>query len=416
MGMSIPEQADFSAEQSTESPDVIEQLYAERDAVGGTSEYLTDLALQYETTPEYAVNMLQLKRMANFATNPNNESSFPARYTDAFYRGEVLGFRVSESIVGDKWPDQSYKLFGKNMTDSLRQLRVKAEVTIDELGRKATHPETLQMMADLLMGELDHADVEKMPQILDEFMLQWADEMSDDEGVQAYALVGFRHVVMQLAADQEAARKKKEKEKKPVSQPLVEAGDFYDIMFDSDLEIDNPDDTEIESLNDVRARLIEKYALYMSKYGFLLKSETKKIAEATTDLTTRLNRDLLKMEGIEIDDDILISGDAMYVIGDKDGSQTKAIQLLRNGQTLKGSVDSIVIREVVATESIPIMKRFQEDSTASAAGTAFNPLGVVLLLKNPLIQDADGELQTLGDGATLGLVLNNPNMDIARYI
>ena len=416
MGMSIPEQADFSAEQSTESPDVIEQLYAERDAVGGTSEYLTDLALQYETTPEYAVNMLQLKRMANFATNPNNESSFPSRYTDAFYRGEVLGFRVSESIVGDTWPHQSYKLFGKNMTDSLRQLRVKAEVTIDELGRKATHPETLQMMADLLMGELDHADGEKMPQILDEFMMQWADEMSEDEGVQAYALVGFRHVVMQLAADQEAARKKKEKEIKPVSKPLLEAGDFYDIMFNSELEIDNPDDAEIESLNDLRHDLMEKYAQYMLKYGFVDRNDKVKIAEATADLTKRLNQDLVKMQGIDSDEDISVSGDAMYVIFYEDGKRKKLIDLLRSEETLKGTIDGIAILEVLSTESIPVMKRFLKNKKTDVTGAAYNPLGAVLLLKHPLIQRADGKLYSLPEGGTVGLVLNNPNMDIARYI
>lgn len=413
MGMSIPEQADFSAEQSTESPDVIEQLYAERDAVGGTSEYLTDLALQYETTPEYAVNMLQLKRMANFATNPNNESSFPARYTDAFYRGEVLGFRVGESIVGDAWARGSYKMFGKNMTDNLRQLRVKAEVTIDELGHKATHQETLQMMSDLLMGELDHADGEKMPQMLDEFMLQWTDEISDDEGVQAYALVGFRHVVMQIAAELDDGVSKKSA---PASEGLVAQIDFYDMMFDNELEIDNPDDAEIESLNDLRHELMQKYAQYMLKYGFVDRNDKAKIAEATADLTKRLNRDLVKMQGIDSDEDISISGDAMYVIVYEDGKRKKLIDLLRSEETLKGTIDGIAILEVLSTESIPVMKRFLKNKKTDVTGAAYNPLGAVLLLKHPLIQRSDGKLYPLPEGGTVGLVLNNPNMDIARYI
>jgi len=411
--MSIPEQADFSAEQSTESPDVIEQLYAERDAVGGTSEYLTDLALQYETTPEYAVNMLQLKRMANFATNPNNESSFPARYTDAFYRGEVLGFRVGESIVGDAWARGSYKMFGKNMTDNLRQLRVKAEVTIDELGHKATHQETLQMMSDLLMGELDHADGEKMPQMLDEFMLQWTDEISDDEGVQAYALVGFRHVVMQIAAELDDGVSKKSA---PASEGLVAQIDFYDMMFDNELEIDNPDDAEIESLNDLRHELMQKYAQYMLKYGFVDRNDKAKIAEATADLTKRLNRDLVKMQGIDSDEDISISGDAMYVIVYEDGKRKKLIDLLRSEETLKGTIDGIAILEVLSTESIPVMKRFLKNKKTDVTGAAYNPLGAVLLLKHPLIQRSDGKLYPLPEGGTVGLVLNNPNMDIARYI
>jgi len=411
--MSIPEQADFSAEQSTESPDVIEQLYAERDAVGGTSEYLTDLALQYESTPEYAVNMLQLKRMANFATNPNNESSFPARYTDAFYRGEVLGFRVGESIVGDAWARGSYKMFGKNMTDNLRQLRVKAEVTIDELSHKVTHQETLQMMSDLLMGELDHADGEKMPQMLDEFMLQWTDEISDDEGVQAYALVGFRHVVMQIAAELDDGVSKKSA---PASEGLVAQIDFYDMMFDNELEIDNPDDAEIESLNDLRHELMQKYAQYMLKYGFVDRSDKAKIAEATADLTKRLNRDLVKMQGIDSDEDISISGDAMYVIVYEDGKRKKLIDLLRSEETLKGTIDGIAILEVLSTESIPVMKRFLKNKKTDVTGAAYNPLGAVLLLKHPLIQRSDGKLYPLPEGGTVGLVLNNPNMDIARYI
>ena len=411
--MSIPEQADFSAEQSTESPDVIEQLYAERDAVGGTSEYLTDLALQYESTPEYAVNMLQLKRMANFATNPNNESSFPARYTDAFYRGEVLGFRVGESIVGDAWARGSYKMFGKNMTDNLRQLRVKAEVTIDELSHKVTHQETLQMMSDLLMGELDHADGEKMPQMLDEFMLQWTDEISDDEGVQAYALVGFRHVVMQIAAELDDGVSKKSA---PASEGLVAQIDFYDMMFDNELEIDNPDDAEIESLNDLRHELMQKYAQYMLKYGFVDRNDKAKIAEATADLTKRLNRDLVKMQGIDSDEDISISGDAMYVIVYEDGKRKKLIDLLRSEETLKGTIDGIAILEVLSTESIPVMKRFLKNKKTDVTGEAYNPLGAVLLLKHPLIQRSDGKLYPLPEGGTVGLVLNNPNMDIARYI
>ncbi len=84
MGMSLTEQPDFSAERVTRPPRLIRRLSAERDGVGTTSDYLLAMSANYESDDRHSVNMLQLKRMAGFATNPNKSMAFPDRYTDAF--------------------------------------------------------------------------------------------------------------------------------------------------------------------------------------------------------------------------------------------------------------------------------------------------------------------------------------------
>lgn len=387
-GMSMPEQPDYSAERVTRPPRLIRRLSAERDVVGTTSDYLVAMGIHYESDDTHSVNMLQLQRMANFTTNPNKSAEFPQRYTDAFCKGQVLGYRVGDYMIGAEWPSTAYKVFNENMRLHLAAHR---DISVSQV-------ENLQQMADALLGLLEQPEDSSIPVFLDEMILEWVDQTSDDLVEQAYTIMGFRNIVRQLSGTDVVCMQVSNK--------------FFKLMNRN--RIDDRAAGETVSLDSAREEMMELYADHRVKFGDFDEHNVARATELVQYLNVHMNQELLAMKGLGVGDDIIINGEAMYHVLDNNGVVV-SVELLVETETLKGTIDSIVITEVMTNESIPIMQQYKLDRNTDTSRTSQNPFGVILLLRDPLLDHGDRIFFPPPECGAVGLVMNNPNMTINKY-
>ena len=388
-GMSLPEQPDYSAEQEMRPPSrLVRLLNAERDLEGSTSNYIAEISARYESDDTHKVNMQQLRRMANFVTNPNKSEVFSSRFTDAFYKGQVLGYRVGDDIVGEEWPSTAYKVFNENMRSHLATYR---DMSMSQV-------ENLQQMANALIALLARPEDSSIPVFLDEMILEWVDQTSDDLAEQSYTIMGFRHIVRQLSG---------------TDVVRMEVGNKFAKLMDRN-QIDDMAAGEIVSLDAVRDQMMELYADHRVKFGDFDENDVAKATELVHYLNIHMNQELLAMRELAVGDDITVTGGAMYHVLDNNSTSVSAY-LLNPTQTLKGTVDSIAIKAVMTNESIPTIRQYEIDPEADTSRTVVNPFGVMLLLRDPLINQGNHVIFPPVDCGAVGLVMNNPNMTISKY-
>lgn len=395
--MSFSEQADFSAEHTIE-PGLIERLTHERDTVGSTTAYLNALGVYYESVPDHAANMLQLKRMARMVTNPNNEPSYPQSFTNAFYWGEILAYTSQDRLVGDEWATISYKLFNQNMIDVLERER-------DEM---ASHYDSLHDTADIIMGELEEADPEVMPLELDEFIKKWSGKITHDEEERWQIIFGFRHVIIQV----ENVALEYEYDVNP--EAVVAANDFFEIVDAT--EIDDVQ-ANLEPIDDVRDFLMDRYADHREAYGAIDESDEEALDDASIYLMQALRRDFMKSDRIDEGDFLEISGNAVFVICD-DNLRTNNTYALGENEYIKGTFDAVAVTEVPTFDAIARIRRAREniDSDEVIPKGEVNPLGVLMILKDPVVVGPDGTHVQFATDVIAGVMLNNPDMTMSKYL
>lgn len=408
--MSFPEESGYSAEHPT-GPELLGLLNAERDRVGSTKSYLEVTCIYYESVPEHAVNMMQLGRMAGMVTNPNNEPSYPRSLTDAFYKGEVMAYNFHERSSGEIWSTASYSLFNKNMIKTLSAGR-------DEEG---THRERMQRIADELMGDLELVDESEMPPALDQLIIDWSEQATDNPEEQWYMILGFRHIIMQVERISSAPHGDASSHPESALSESEKLEDAFYAIVDDD-ELDDVAVDEVESIDDVRDRIMDAYSDCRLSYGEINEEDEVSVEDASIYLTQALNRELVRIEGVRDEDNkdiIEITGHAAFVIYDAN-FKPQHVYLLGEGERLCAAIEALIVTDVPNSEGIARLRASQKDPDDNERYVppkeCINPLGVVLVLNDSVIIKPNGEPVYMPKGVTAGVVFNNPDMHMVRYL
>ena len=388
MGMNFPEQADFAAE-SSENTGIYKRLLDERDRVGSTRAYLDGLQVSYESVPEHYPNMLQLQRIARLYTNPTNEPTFPGDLTKAFYWGEILAYTMQERMVGETWPTSSYEMLNYAMTTKLAELRDKTVPQSDNLLN----------IAATAMGELEMATIVAMPPGTDELIVEWAEQITDNEAQQSHIILGFRHINAEVI--QAVLRYEKHQIRKQ-----------FDLMMTNG-EINDVKKIKTEPINDVRDRIMQYYTDQVIEYGAFDKNDEAETDAAIASLKDTMNKAFVQMEGIEVEDFLHITGNAVFIIYNE-ATGERMTHMLDRREALEGTVDAIAIVETPSTKTIMRLQEYIIDTTDAEEET--NPIGVVLMLKHPVFVDKDGKNHQIGGDLVAGLVMSNPDMHMSKYV
>lgn len=400
--MNSPEQADSSAEHADNSG-LYEQLMSERDSVGSTRTYLRVLGIYYQSVPEHAANMMQLQRLAGLLTNPTNEPTFSKELTDAFYWGEILAYNTQERLVGEGWAAGSYKILSEAMVAKLGEFR----------DAKLPYNDNLLQVAATIMGGLGVASGKIMPPAMDQLIIKWAEEITDDKEQQWHIILGFRHVIIEVIRhaldnddDEDGENSEQEvRERARISNEFLELADRNDI--------DDVQGFETEPINDIRERIMESYADYVLAYGPYDENNEDDLGRLEGYLTQAMNRDFSDMEGIEPGDFLRIGGNAFFILyGETDASQM--LYMLGANEFLEGSAEALAIVETPSSRTII---RLQEHIIeADEADEETNPLGVVLVLKDPVLVNSEGTHIQIDGNRVAGLVMSNPDMHMSKYL
>ena len=402
--MNFPEQADPSAEH-TEKSALYEYLSRERDAAGSTREYLQNINAEYVASPAHRPNMLQLKRTAEFMTNPVHEPTFPMPLTDAFYWGEVLAYKTQQQVIGDEWSKVAHKVISEVMVDALYTMH---DDTVPQ-------SENLLQIADQLMTVLADADGHVMPPALDRLAIEWAGSATNNDEAQWYMALGFRSVIMAVI------KKSEEDELKQVKDSAVSLQQLLDTPMEmQDVPIETaPFDTR--SITVARHQIMESYDDHMHAYGPFDQSDEDEVDKVRTYLTQVMNRDFVEMDDIEPDDFIRVGGNAIFMVFDVTESddpeyerQEQQTFMLGAHDFIEGTVEAIAIAE---TPSLQTIARLQDRIIdVDEPNVETDPLGVLLTLSRPVIIDEKGDRTQLGNNFTIGIVLTNPDMKLSKYL
>lgn len=413
--MNSPEQADFSAER-TKQPNVLDQLLSERNSVDSTRGYVFALGTRYNAMPEHKANMLQLQRMAGLLTNPTNEPSFPQRLTDAFYWGEILAYTSQERIDGKGWADASYMMLNRSMTATFQERR----------DSKLSGMDNLLDIATKKMLEL--AKAEHMSPAMDQFVAMLAIDISDNKDEQTHIVLGFRHIIMQItqiaqqaehiaAATKVAYMSIAQVEADTVKANSVESERVWAAHelrepFDEDSG-DVIDGTETESINDIPGRIMESYRKHMHDFGPFDDTDEDVLETVQHDVTERMGRDFRDMEGIKQQDFIRVSGNAVFLVY-SESDEVPLMFMLGHDEHLEGFVETVALTEIPTENAVARLLEHKIDITELDDDT--DPIGAVLVLKDPVLIRKDGTRVPSSRGQVAGIVLHNTDMYLQKYL
>lgn len=451
--MSFPEQADSSAERTTK-PDIYSRIEGERVIAGSTLAYVKQLGERYQGNLDHKPNLMQLQRIAGMATNPTGESSFPGVLTNAFYWGQILAYRAQDLLSEGEWAELAYPMFSSIVREHLETAQLQSEepeydAEKDEwIVPTRSQAERLRELGDMIMYDLEvigHQNTESeddtpdeyadddaeqgvsefMPPVMEKLIIAMTDELTDFPEERWYMILGFRHLTTQVVQLAVNAKMKQDASQANEDKALEEAAIAKKEERDSALlmkqfiklmdknEIDDVQGREVIGIDDVRDKIMESYADHMIAYGVYDAGDEEDVDTLSMYLTHKMNRDFLALEDLSADDFLEIDGNAIYILYRED-SDVRNMHMLGHGETLKGSTESVA---VVETPSAQTMMRLQErliDPDEISDET--NPLGVVMILSDPVLVNADGEHMQLGEGVVAGVVMSNPDMRIAKYI
>lgn len=336
--------------------------------------------------------------MAGMVTNPNNESSYPQHLTNAFYWGEILAYASQDRLVGETWATTSYKIFSQNMIDVLERER-------DEM---ASHYDSLQDTADTIMGELEEAGPEIMPVKLDKFVRKWSSKITRDEEERWQIIFGFRHIIMQV----ENVAMDDEYDIDP--EAVRAANEFFEIMDAT--EIDDVQ-ANLEPIDDVREFIMERYADHRQAYGTIDEEDAEALDDIAMYLMRALNQDIAKLDRITEEDFFEFSGNAVCVICDEK-LQMNRMYVLGENEFIKGTYDAVAVTEAPTFDAIAHIRysRGTSESDEAMPRDKVNPLGVLMILKDPVAVRPDGTHLQFPAGTIVGMMLNNPDMSMSKYL
>lgn len=419
--MSFSEQADIPAEHTYESH-IVEGLVAEQEAIGSVQDYIALLGAHYLEIPAHHSNMLQLQRMAGMATNPNGEGGIRSQRAMQFYWGEILAYRMLEVQQGDDWSTEAYALLNQSMVKTLGGTETPG-VSIQARRERIS----LSLMRELGSEDVSMFTTEPADALID----GWVGKMTDDMLAQLYVTLGFRYLITRKPlSDAEKAMEEKVQAIDSLrfgkAQPGLESLSDTVIrrvtkklstlmeksgLDEVDSEVSDELRPEVESIDDVRERWMERYAEHKQELGDVEDDDSDSIAQASQFLGHRMNKYLREMEGIERGETIEIHNDAVYVVGkEDDGYSLRAIE---EGDVLMGEVDMVMITNMPTLETL---KQIREGVEVDVAAARRDPLTPLLALEHAVIIHADGT-RMLHDADTLvAVMIANPAMHMRKLL
>lgn len=385
--MNLPNNAEFSAEK-LKKLSLVERVELEEARVGSLADYIHSLGIYYGAVPEHAANMLQLQRAARVATDQLGDQAALSPAANAFYWGEILGYRVSDALIGDAWGHASYRLINHDLLERVNSF----EDQTDDVALR------YHMVADEVMGELESMDGTRFPPVMDEYIETRVRAMTDDPRTQHYMSMGFRYVVSLVT--------------KTASSGVAVANTFYEMMDENEMD-DGPLPEKV-AVDGVRDYLMERFADHITTYGVFDEEDDEAVDAIHDYLGTKLNQDFLKCKELSFEDDVVVSGDALFVSFGAQTGEVKA-HLLPPGTSLHGSVSAISMLEVPTNEMIARLRLLQENPEASLEPFRTNIFGVTMVLDKPFIMSDEGVMQEMGSISEVCVVLNNPAVKLFTY-
>jgi len=407
--MNPSEQADFSAERTRELG-LKQQLQAELSDAGSILGYAQQIGETYFTSAEHKPNLLHMQRRASAIVNPFHEEGPSKKSAHAFYWGEILGYHVQNAMSGNdsQWAKDAYRIFSKTMNTAIRS------EYIAELG---SH-EARQAIADEMLGDVEEPDIESMPRAMDELIIEWTEELVDNDDLRWHMILGFRHVAMQvqrLALGAEAERLKQDDAQKSFKIDEKILKKFLKLMDIS--KIDDVQAKELWSIDYVREEIMSSYADHRIAYGQFDESDDEAVHDAGTYLNKYVRQDFESMEGGLKDGDLVkVEGNAAFLFFNEEASITD-IRLLGKNESLLGTVRTTLVTEVPTLKSIARLRIIADNQVDEyIPDDEYNPLGVILLIDRPVIITAENNYLSLGETSVTGVIMNNPDMHLSKHL
>jgi len=387
--MNSPEYGEQSSEKAIKAP-LIDRLEKERDAIGGTNEYITELIDMYDSSKEHHPNMLQLQRLAHLFVDADTTHQTTSNQAFAFYKGEVLGYTAAYYLKGEDWPDKSYKLLNKQFGLDPKNFKSRADYE-EEKSRATnqTYAERINEMALTTIGGLENSQPGTISSIFDEMIEEWADNASDDPQEQIYLMMGFRYILSHIVQT-------------PPKETSPDDG-FSAIVEDEVEDITYP---KVESIDHVRDEIMDSFAKHYTAYKITGEEQGDEYEFALDYLVLKMLQDFEKNTSIEFEDDVIIAGKVMTISEDELSETEGSIaETLAHDVRVEGRVSQIVITD------IPGMSLFTNPNTSE-----MNRYGVCLALTNVILISDDGTRTFIPETTTFSVVLSYPDVVLRKYV
>ena len=124
-------------------------------------------------------------------------------------------------------------------------------------------------------------------------------------------------------------------------------------------------------------------------------------------------RDFHDMEGIKQQDFIRVSGNAVFLVY-SESDEVPLIFMLEQDEHLEGFVETVTLTEIPTENAVARLLEHKIDSTELDDDT--DPLGAVLVLKDPVLVRKDGTHVPGSRGQVAGVVLHNTDMYLQKYL
>jgi hypothetical protein len=243
-----------------------------------------------------------------------------------------------------------------------------------------------------------------------------------------HIILGFRHVIMQITqiaqqAEHIAAVTKvaytsiAEVEADTVEADLIESERVWAAHelrepFDEDSG-DVIDGTETEPINDIPVRIMESYRRHMHDFGLFDDTDEDVLETIHHEVTEGMVRDFHDMEGIKQQDFIRVSGNAVFLVYNE-SDEVPLIFLLGQDEHLEGFVETVALTEIPTENAVARLLEHKIDIIELEDDT--DPVGAVLVLKDPVLIRKSGKRIPGRDGQVAGIVLHNPDMYLQKYL
>ena len=204
-----------------------------------------------------------------------------------------------------------------------------------------------------------------------------------------------------------------------MEQPDVEAV-FTDLTRNLSMPKDSTDlhyfldDTHTESLDHIKSALVNSLIdklIEIDKYG----RDPDDDSTSTTNLLTLLvNRDFSRMDGLKIGDEIVASGDSIFMLLDED-DEFDALPILEN-MKLVGTLDFVVVGSIPAIHTVPKILKQTEIYVEDVNPLPTIPHGVAMRLKNVFSVSKEGDVAHMPEDRTVAIPLNYDGLNLRRTI
>jgi len=417
--MSFSEQTDFSEEYKNQRM-LYDTLSLERSRAGSVGGYVGKLVADYEQEPEGRVAMLQLQRVARICTNPENKKSVPVGLANAFYWGEIVGYRMRDAMSEGE--------FSMNAYENINQALLAQYDTPDS-----------PQLSPLSMQESVALTLDSIAEMGDEVFPWWQELLARTSSEGLFTtfsehwqfMLGVRFMT---ALDTKAAPAMRANYRMDdnVRSPWGGSGrvmqledahlsaderanleeDFSKVMDEETLvEVRKSYDN---SLDEERGLILDRFDYHVSVSEISIR-DSESLGAAALDLTEKLWFDFERLEYLREGETICVENDAVVILQDA-STGVETVRLLAKDEVLIGSVGGVAVEQIPSTQNIADMRAMTEREEGEAPQGTECPLGVTLCLVDITVVTADNKRVAL-DAHIIGrLLIGSPKLRISQYL